>query len=644
MSRSTENEYVTDTVSEATPEETVAVAHKDAPRERGYYALSDRLTGRVSEKLYAKQERQLASNYSRSLAYIASRNPITRSLAAAIGYVKQLPVNFYGMIGCVFGIYTVLIYLVKLYALPQYPAVFSHPVLGGVLVLLSIPLLFQSKPISQLIPTSRILSFFFYDLFGLPGLTGDSKASRSSGTVAFLIGSLLGVCAFFVSPYVITGVILLAVYVTLCFYSPEFCFTTTMIAIPFMTVFFPNPTVILCSLICLCAVSYVIKIALLKRVFRFELIDLFVLLLAFVYLISGIVAVIRGGSFAPTVSFLCLSLGGYFLAANLVKGDISIRRTVRAIIFSSAIVAAIGLAEELLGFAVNSWIDTTRFPDILGRVTSTLGNPNVLGEFLVVTIPFALCSFFISRHLSGKIFAGIVFAMSVTAAILTWSRGTWLSLIVCFVIFAVAVNRRAIFGVVSLAIVAPLSYFIIPKTITDRFLSAFTTLDSSIVYRFSIWRSCASAATDNIAIGIGRGSFPEIYPEYAEQGAETAEHAHNVFLQIALESGIVALAVFILTIAVFVIASVEYRRKDRTRSFRYLYAAGFSVTVSLLFFGMVDHIWYDNRMLLVFWIVLGICTSLRGWYRAQRAILNNERSSSPYAYSVDIPLKEENSK
>lgn len=646
MSRSTEKE-----ASVATPEtaagQVEATGEKPKKRKifRGYYEISDRLTRRIDERIIAQRDRELAASNSRSTAHLILKNPVVRTLTRGLDYLKCLSMNFYGTIGTAFGIYVILIYLLKLYTLPQYRATTSHLILGGVILLLFLPLVFSHKPIANLIHANKIMSIIFYDLFGLPDIENDPEAKKGSGSVALLIGTLLGILAFFVSPYIIVGVAFGAVYFLLSLYSPEFCFTTTLIALPFMNLFTERPTVFLCLLVCLCAVSFIIKIILMKRVFHLELIDLFVLSFATVYLISGIVSAAMGADFLPTLAFLCLSVGSYFIASSLIKGDISIRRIIRALIFSAVIVSSIGLIEQFFGITINNWIDRDLFPDIPGRITSTFDNPNVLGEFLVVAAACSLCSLFISRRFTGKFFAALAFALSIASAIYTWSRGTWLSLIVCFAIFAIVVNRRAIFGIIALAIAAPASLFVLPDSIVDRFLSSFNTIDSSISYRIQIWKASAEMALDNIFFGIGPSgdSFAKIYPEYAAPGAEVAEHSHNLVLQILIESGIFALVAFVAIIVVFIHASIECRRSDHTRSFRYLYAAGFSILISLCFFGTTDYIWYDHRMLFLFWVTLGFCSSLRNWYRERRVIIASE-ASTPYSFSIDLPIKEENGK
>ena len=49
-------------------------------------------------------------------------------------------------------------------------------------------------------------------------------------------------------------------------------------------------------------------------------------------------------------------------------------------------------------------------------------------------------------------------------------------------------------------------------------------------------------------IGIGEGAFAKLYPVYALSGIEAAPHSHNLYLQIAVETGFFSLFVFLVLV------------------------------------------------------------------------------------------------
>lgn len=73
-----------------------------------------------------------------------------------------------------------------------------------------------------------------------------------------------------------------------------------------------------------------------------------------------------------------------------------------ALVLGCLLVAGYGVYENYFGALLTIWQDTEMFGDIAGRVTSTFGNPNVLGEYLIMAIPFALAMLLTGEKRSGR--------------------------------------------------------------------------------------------------------------------------------------------------------------------------------------------------------------------------------------------------
>lgn len=76
----------------------------------------------------------------------------------------------------------------------------------------------------------------------------------------------------------------------------------------------------------------------------------------------------------------------------------------------------------------------------------------------------------------------------------------------------------------------------------DRLLA---TNNASVVTRSDIWSRTAHAAADFAPVGSGLGTFERVYPYYEDPAAVDAtyvNHAHNDYLEVALEGGVPALA------------------------------------------------------------------------------------------------------
>ena len=111
-------------------------------------------------------------------------------------------------------------------------------------------------------------------------------------------------------------------------------------------------------------------------------------------------------------------------------------------------------------------------------------------------------------------------------------------------------------------------------------------------------------------IGPGSNAFSLVYQKYAASGVSYALHSHNLFLQLLAELGIGGFFVFIALILKYVKSSVQTLLYENKKSLRgTVTSASMAGILGLLLQGLTDYVWYNYKILLIFWIVLAISTS-----------------------------------
>ena len=187
--------------------------------------------------------------------------------------------------------------------------------------------------------------------------------------------------------------------------------------------------------------------------------------------------------------------------------------------------------------------------------------------------------------------------------ILTFSRGCWLGILFAIAILLIVIDRRFILLGILALLVAP---FVLPETIISRFTSIGNMGDTSTSYRVAIWMGTIAMLKDYWFSGIGLGitSFNKVYPIYAYAGT-TAQHSHNLYLQLMVENGIMGLVMFLGIIYNFfkeMIISLVKKKKI-------LLVGIMSGMVGFLVQSMTDHTWYNYRVVLIFWMVVAFGVS-----------------------------------
>lgn len=334
--------------------------------------------------------------------------------------------------------------------------------------------------------------------------------------------------------------------------------------------------------------------------FKHYKINMWVFAFAIVIAISALISISLTESIQIAMLMVAFVMF-YFVVINVV----TTRKQLKSLLYSMTVMAAItavyGIYQYIFGdvYAL-AWIDEDMFEDIRLRVYSTFENPNVYGEYLLFIIPMVVSLFWSEKGFKKKFFLLSILALTGTALILTFSRGCWLGIIFAIFILAIIINKKFIILGIALLFMLP---FILPETIVNRFMSIGNMGDSSTSYRFYIWMGTLAMLKDYWLSGVGMGitSFNTIYPLYSYNNI-SAPHAHNLYLQVIVEYGIVGfitMAGVVYNYFKEAIISIN-KRKDLVLGGLMCGMLGFLVQ------SMTDHTWYNYRVVFMFWVIIAL--------------------------------------
>lgn len=332
--------------------------------------------------------------------------------------------------------------------------------------------------------------------------------------------------------------------------------------------------------------------------------------LTVVYLFSALTSISHENNLE--VGMLIVAFMAFSLAVlNCAEQKENTEMLVRAVVASGFLVAAIGILQQIVGVDdTGKWFDAETFEYIELRVYSTLDNPNVLSEYLLLVIPLSLVTVLTAKTRRGRAAALLCAVSMLVCMILTQSRGGWLGLLVCLALMLVLLDRRFIvLGFVALLALLAM----MPKGIIERFMSlASAQSDSSNHYRYSIWMGTLGMLKDYWVTGVGLDAFRLVYPSYSYSAA-ISQHAHNLYLQITCDCGIVGITVFLALIVSFLRSvgaaiGTAGRRGERDQRLRLI--AIISGVVGFLVQGIAEYSFYNYRVMLMFWIMVGLGTAI----------------------------------
>ena len=277
-----------------------------------------------------------------------------------------------------------------------------------------------------------------------------------------------------------------------------------------------------------------------------------------------------------------------------------------AVVLAAAAVSCLGIVQYIFrwGYQSEAWVDSDMFSTIQFRVSSTLKNPNMLGQYLILMVPLGGAKLLTARSWKARaLWFGCCGALCL-CMLLTFSRGAWLGLLFAGAAFFVLLNPRLmlLFPVALVGL-----YFVLPPSVIERFTSIGNLSDASTSYRVYIWMGTLAMLKDYWLCGIGPGTeaFNMVYPAYSYNGI-IAPHSHNLFLQIVSDAGVAALGVFLLLLFVFfrMMCAALHREKDWTS--RLLQIAVTAGVFGFMVQAMTDYSFYNYLVLFVFWTYLAL--------------------------------------
>ncbi len=195
--------------------------------------------------------------------------------------------------------------------------------------------------------------------------------------------------------------------------------------------------------------------------------------------------------------------------------------------------------------AFNSWFVHVGSVDIF-RAIGFFPDPHVFAFYTGMIAPFAF-GLYAKSHSKIWLLVGFV---TIIANLLSFSRGSQMGLLSGLIVAILmiwpsltTIKRHAVTGACALMLLIA----VFPgNSLSDRFASSFSRQDTSNTSRIDIWSEALELITQSPIIGVGLGAYA--YNVDPEASYRTPAYAHNIFLDISSELGLIGLLLFLLLI------------------------------------------------------------------------------------------------
>ena len=416
------------------------------------------------------------------------------------------------------------------------------------------------------------------------------------GWVIF-ISLLLGISMYALPTMTALKIILGLVAVCLIFWKAEIGLYAAIVAMPIVT--FKYISIL---------IFYTFFCFMIKKIYKKEKltatpIDGPLLMFFIVLIFSVMTSITLNQSLKELFVYASILLMVFMVSRDLDKR--ALNTLLMCLVITATLVALFGIYQYTTGdMGGHGWVDIKTNPNLKARAYSTMENPNILAEYLVIACSMSVALFLDSKDRLRKFLLCITTGIILLGLLLTFSRGGWLAFGLSLFLIMIAENKKVLpLGI----LIGMISLFFLPEVIIDRLKTIGSLKDSSNAYRFSIWAAALEMLKDFWPSGVGLGyeAFMKAYPNYMLAGIKAA-HAHNSYLQIALETGIFGLITFMATViktystGVMILLRSDYFFQKR------ISIAALGAISGLLFHGLVEHVLFDYRVIFSFWLMIAI--------------------------------------
>ena len=233
------------------------------------------------------------------------------------------------------------------------------------------------------------------------------------------------------------------------------------------------------------------------------------------------------------------------------------------------------------------------------RAIGTSIDPNALGGLLVVVTAVAAVQLVADRPVLPRRWLAVLTGLMGLSLLLTFSRGSMAGLGAALLLVGVLRYRK----LVVLMALAGLLLLVLPQTqaYVARFAEGIRGQDLATQMRFGEYKDALILISRYPLLGVGFSGTPDI---------DLYLGVSNLYLLIAEQSGLVGLAIFLVTAGTYLVVTYRaWRRTPRGDMVEGLVLAYLAALVGALVSGIFDHFFFNINfvhLVALFWLVMGL--------------------------------------
>lgn len=368
------------------------------------------------------------------------------------------------------------------------------------------------------------------------------------------------------------------------------------------------------------------------------LLDRPLLLLLGAFLLSTLFCPDVSGSF---IGYRKLWLvGAFFVTAVLLEEPPQAEQLLKLLIVSAAVVAAYGIVQHFTGLDLSKQLvgkKSTLDPFWFGRQEGfrTKGfHPSGISYAHNLLFPLALISAWLSAPgLSWRRWFMLAggWGLMIFALLFSLTRGVWVAYVCVLLLLGLIKGGKVLIGVIGGAVLLGVFLLSAGPGVQERAWKALDIREN--LGRSQIWLANIDMVKERPWLGWGYGNYRQFrepfYQRYPQ--ANHTAHAHNSFLQVWVDSGLLGLIAFLSFFWALVrIGWTAYRLlPPEEEPLRSLALGAMLSIIGFLVGGLTQYNFGDAEVVIVMWAMAGLMVRMREWATKRGLETGSEKLEEP---------------
>lgn len=256
----------------------------------------------------------------------------------------------------------------------------------------------------------------------------------------------------------------------------------------------------------------------------------------------------------------------------------------------------------------------------LGRITGPYKQPTDFGVFVVAGLSVSVGMLIENLQKRRKWLAVLSFllaALLTVCLIKTFARGALIAFLGAMVFMALFYRWR--YWVLGAIAAIMLALVLIPSPWSTRLTDIFTMTRGSTAERLVLLETSCNMIKARPFFGLGLNTYSHFFPQFKPINYPALMYAHNGYVQMATEAGLVGIALYLVLIAKLILSALKGIADNKSVFDKNVRLGFVCAVVAILLNCLFESVFQSTQLRALLWLFLGIAVAAA--HRDNRKIL-----------------------